>query len=142
MRKPIWATLAAVVIALAGCGGGDGADSAAPDAGHAADAADADRTIEIAALDSLKFEPDTVQVDAGETVTFEVTNEGSEEHELVLGIDSGAHDHMSHGSNGVYLPPGGTASFTWTFGSAGEIEFACHVNAHDQSGMVGVIKVT
>jgi uncharacterized cupredoxin-like copper-binding protein len=135
----ILATLAATTIMVSGCGGGD--SNSAATAGRVADPADADRTVQIAALDLLKFDPDSIQVDAGETVTFEITNSGSLEHEFVIGADGG-HDHGSHASNGVHLAPGDTGELTWTFDSAGEVEFACHIDSHDQRGMVGVIEVT
>ena len=116
--------------------------------GEAGDAGDADRTIEIAATDPLEFSPEEIEAESGETITFVVTNEGSQEHEFTIGDESyhesygteGGETH--HGSNGVHLLPGETGELTWTFSGAGKLLFACHVNGHYEGGMVGEINLS
>lgn len=68
---------------------------------------------------------------------------------------SGAHDmeamgHMSgmkmvgmeHGdANSVLVEPGATAELVWQFSKANNLEFACNVPGHYQSGMLGKVNV-
>jgi uncharacterized cupredoxin-like copper-binding protein len=45
---------------------------------------------------------------------------------------------MSHRhNNSVMLNPGEIAVLTWKFGKGGNVEYACNVPGHYQSGMVG-----
>ena len=48
---------------------------------------------------------------------------------------------MHHDGNSVLVEPGKTAELTWTFGTATELEFACNIPGHYQSGMVGKVTV-
>ncbi|HXF74348.1 MAG TPA: plastocyanin/azurin family copper-binding protein [Actinomycetota bacterium] len=109
------------------------------------------RTIEIAALDELAFEPSEVRVEAGETVRFVVTNEGQTPHEFVLGDERVQEAHemvgMEHGEATVEamaaltLDPGTTGEVTVTFEEPGEILYGCHVPGHYDGGMVGKVIV-
>ena len=158
------AVMTAIVAAfvLSACGGHEGHNSPAPAAGdhneggHRAeahfacgspgDSADATTTIEVAATDELAFEPSSVEVEAGETVTFVVTNSGKLPHEFVLGDESyqaSQSEHMDeeHGANAVHMSAGDTQELTWTFTEAGSLEFACHIDDHYQGGMRGKISV-
>ncbi|MGH2661134.1 MAG: cupredoxin domain-containing protein, partial [Actinomycetota bacterium] len=51
------------------------------------------RTVAVSALDSLRFEPAEIRVQSGEMVRFVVTNEGSGEHEFVLGDEATQMEH-------------------------------------------------
>jgi len=142
---------AVMLLVLAACGG-DGGDGAADAAGHAhgdggapaaigepADPGDADRTVEVAARDPYSFSPASVTVEPGETILFKVTNEGKQVHEFMLG--EGHDEHAEMGHNVVYMTPGQTKELAWTFPDGGQVEFACHVDDHYESGMRGVITV-
>ena len=120
--------------------------------GHPGTAAGVDRTVRIAALDSMRFAPATLQVRAGETVRFIVTDQGQLIHEFVLGDRREQAEHeremqrmggmvMADEANGVTLRPGQTKTLIWTFGKAGEVEYACHQPGHYAAGMVGKILV-
>jgi uncharacterized cupredoxin-like copper-binding protein len=61
--------------------------------GEPADPADADRTIEIATLDSFAFEPAELTVTAGETVTFRIVNDGSLVRDFTLGDQATQDEH-------------------------------------------------
>ena len=56
------------------------------------------------------------------------------------------HSKMGGGSmkhddpNSVLVEPGKTEELTWTFTQATELEFACNIPGHYESGMVGDIK--
>lgn len=120
--------------------------------GQPADAASADRTLHISAIDQLKFDPNGAQIKVGETVTFEIENTGTTDHEFVLGSPAyqAAHEqemqagHMDMGdeTNAVDVPAGATKSITWQFTEAGTTQFGCHEPGHFAAGMVGDIIVT
>jgi uncharacterized cupredoxin-like copper-binding protein len=110
------------------------------------------RTIEVSALDELAFDPETIEVGAGETVRFVVTNDGELEHEFVVGdadmqemaeqeMAEGMGDHMDAMAS-LMLEPGETADTVVTFEEAGELLYACHVEGHYDGGMVGTITIT
>jgi uncharacterized cupredoxin-like copper-binding protein len=111
------------------------------------------RTVEIQALDELRFEPSEVTVQAGETVRFVVTNPGEILHEFVLGPEhvQMAHEEASeageeHGGMHVEgqlaaldVDPESTEEVTVTFEEGGEMLFGCHEPGHYQGGMVGTV---
>ena len=155
MRRPHRTTLlltAVLALGIAGCGGDDTAE---PDAvaGTPATAADADRRVEVTATDDLAYEPPTIEVTAGETITFVVTNTGEVEHEFVLGSEAEQVEHaaemaemepgaMEHDeANAVAVEPGETAELTWHFPAAGELQYACHEPGHFEGGMIGTIVI-
>lgn len=159
MRKlALIAALAATALFATACGGDDHAahEPAAADEhmmegevpGGPADPAEATKEIKVLASDTLEFEPASIEVAAGEVITFIVENPGSAHHEFVLGDAAyqemhGGEDHdMGHMDNAVDLPPGETAELTWRFDEAGEVLFGCHEPGHYDGGMVGTITVT
>lgn len=120
--------------------------------GGPADANEASRTIEVTMLDSMSFEPAAINVSAGETVTFAVTNAGRRVHEFTLGDAAMQQQHaqaMAHIPAGVThsfpnsltLQPGETKRLTWRFGDAA-LEFACHQQDHYDAGMRGQVTIT
>lgn len=167
----------ALALGLAGCGSDDadtGDDTAAGDMdmadddheddgddhesfafGEPADAGDADRTVEVEMHDDLSYSPATIEVEAGETVTFEVTNAGAAVHEFTLGDASTQDEHeaemqemMAEGTtmehtdpNTLSLEGGASGELTWHFTEAGEVLFGCHQPGHYAGGMVGTIDV-
>jgi uncharacterized cupredoxin-like copper-binding protein len=115
----------------------------------------ADRTIAISTTDQLRFEPNDVKVNAGETVEFIVSNAGGLPHEFVIGTQSAqdAHEQMmggnGHGqmvhagdSDSVEVPANGSATLVHTFDQPGTLLFGCHVAGHYPAGMQGTITVT
>lgn len=132
---------------------GHGDDHEALPSGGPADPADADRAIEVEAHDDLTFSPAMVDVAAGETVTFVVTNTGVAVHEFTLGDAAAQHEHatemgeaagqMAHDEpNSVSLGAGETKELTWHFPAAGKVLYGCHEPGHYAGGMVGQITVT
>jgi uncharacterized cupredoxin-like copper-binding protein len=130
----------------------DGMDHAgAMGMGEPADASEATRTIAVAAFD-MAFDPETISVEPGEVVTFEVTNTGEAVHEFFLGDSAMQQEHaeemagmgsdMAHDEPySIRLEPGETKQLTWRFADSGEVEFACHEPGHYQAGMHGEISV-
>lgn len=122
----MFAVLAMIAVA---CGGG-----AAP-AG----------TIKVTAS-NMKIESNYTTFKAGVPYHFEVTNEGTIPHEVLLiqPIEGGVMtmeemDAMALGMvEADELPAGATASFDYTFTSAdvgSPLELACHIEGHYEAGM-------
>ncbi len=120
--------------------------------GEPADASDAVRTIEVAQLDTLRFDPASIDVEVGETIAFEVTNAGQTVHEFVLGDAAMQDQHegamgdavgsmMVDEVNAVRLSPSEKKLLTWTFTEPGTVLYGCHVDGHYAGGMVGEINV-
>ncbi len=134
--------------------GGAGSDTPpASGVGEPADADEAALTIEVSTLDTMAFEPGRINVSAGETVTFVVTNTGQAVHEFTLGDAAMQQKHadmmghmpagMAHDQpNSIRLQPGETKQLTWRFGDAGTLEYGCHEPGHYQAGMRGQIAIT
>ncbi len=109
------------------------------------------RTIEVTALDELAYDPASIEVEAGETVRFVVSNAGEVEHEFVLGdmdMQEMAEEQMSGGMGehvqamaSLRIASGQTAETTVTFAEPGELFYACHVGGHYRGGMGGTITV-
>lgn len=140
----------------AGHGGGHGHGKVEFGFGEAAVAAKADRTVEIVAYDNMRFEPEQITVEPGETVRFRVRNAGKMQHSFTLGTGKyhRQHDqemmsmpaeqipaHMDDSPNGVVVQPGQTETLTWRFSASAPIRFACHIPGHYPAGMVGMLRV-
>lgn len=135
---------------------GHGGDGHSAGFGRPAKADQADRTVRITALDTMRFKPQSIQVEAGETVRFVVENPGQLQHSFTLGTPAGqrAHEkemqgmpiermagHMDNDPTGMVIQPGGTESLTWRFKRGGAVQFACHIPGHYDAGMKGRIRV-
>ena len=128
-----------VLMTLGACNDDPGSVS-----GEAGDPADVDEIVEISASDQLRFTPDVIEVAAGETIEFRITNAATGEHEFVLGA---THDHepgMQHSdpSSTGTIAPGKMATVYWTFPEAGTVTFACYIAGHNEQGMTGTINVS
>jgi plastocyanin len=186
MRKT-WITTAAIAAALtlgvSACGDDQGADVRTLDGGGSASgsasasssgsasgvaaaekecapvgeelAADADTTVDVG-LNDYSFDPSEIDVDAG-VVTFAVTNEGGEAHELaflpgggdVPLTDDGAPDEDALAEMGAFeleaFGPGQDCAATYEL-EAGDYTMFCIVEAadgetHAEKGMVGALTV-
>ena len=119
--------------------------------GSPAEPADADRVIEIRTTNELVYEPSDISVEAGETVTFRLTNEGNLDHDFTLGDQETQDEHeaemaemsgMSHAEPNVILVPAGeTAELTWKFGESGMVLIGCHQPGHYAGGMTGQVTI-
>lgn len=132
-------------------------DAHAAEAGHPGDAASVDRTIAIAMEDSMRFTPAEIHVKKGETIRFDVKNNGRIIHEMVIGVMSEIQEHadlmreaMKHMTpmgeredepNELALEGAKRGELLWTFSKAGDVYFACLVPGHFEAGMVGKIIV-
>lgn len=113
------------------------------------------RTIDVTMRESsdgkMLFEPQSLEVEKGETIRFTVTNDGALEHEFVLDTMKGNAKHkeamakmdMEHDDpNSVRLDEGATGEVIWTFSNTGTFEFACLIPGHYESGMHGQVTVS
>ena len=128
-----------------------------------------DRTVEVRLLDSMAYDPETVTVEAGETIRFPLRNVGDIVHEFNIGnagtwtghkdemqrmmktgmmtVTEVRHDRMQQmgmahdDPNAALLEPGETAEVIWTFPEDGEVGFACNVPGHFKAGMEGDVVI-
>jgi Cu+-exporting ATPase len=117
----------------------------------AADSRPVTRTINIETTDALRFSPDRISVNAGDTVAFEISNSGVLPHEFFVGTPAEQQAHetemsatssMMNEPNAVDVPASGTARLIYTFDQPGTLEYGCHVPGHYSAGMFGTITVT
>lgn len=109
-----------------------GTDETQPD-GEPTDADDQEDGVEQIVIEgeSFEFNPETVQVEAGQEVEFVFANQGGT-HDLVIEeVDTGTE----------VISTGERDSFTHTFEEEGEYEFICSVGNHAEEGMTGTIEV-
>jgi uncharacterized cupredoxin-like copper-binding protein len=101
--------------------------------------------------DSMRFTPERIEVHKGETIRFELHNDGKLRHELVLGEPEALRRHaammqmmpdMQHsGPNMASLAPGERGQLIWKFTRAGTVTFACLQSGHLEAGMKGAVAV-
>jgi uncharacterized cupredoxin-like copper-binding protein len=109
--------------------------------GYVAGTAGAPRVIRVTAGPGLAFNPSTVSVVRGETVTFVVTTMGPAAHEFMVGpADAVAAD--APGTPEIAdIGMMQTKALTYTFDGAGPYAFACHAPGHFEAGMRGTITI-
>ena len=109
------------------------------------------RTIAIGMSDAMRYSPASLQIKAGETIRFQLTNSGKMLHELVIGTMTELKTHaelmrkypgMQHDEpHMLHVPPGRKQTLVWQFTKAGEFYYACLIPGHFEAGMVGKITV-
>ena len=119
--------------------------------GIAGQSAHATRTITLVMTDAMRFTPDALTVQEGDTVRFIVKNQGRMLHEMVIGTPDELAKHaalmarfpnMAHDEPYmVHVDPGKTGEIVWTFNRAGRFEFACLIAGHYEAGMRGTLTV-
>lgn len=120
--RPLVLALGAAV-ALSACGGGDTATSDAA-------AAPVEGALAVLGTDNLKFDPATLQADAGE-ITVALTCEGRVAHDLVI---------EETGDKVAICNGGGTGSGTVEL-AAGDYTYYCSLPGHRGAGMEGTLTV-
>jgi uncharacterized cupredoxin-like copper-binding protein len=111
---------------------------------------DVKRTVRVEATDDA-FNVKQIQVKAGETVRFAITNAGYDRHEFAIASpeENEAHrammrqmPNMKHDDpNVVTVEPGETREVIWRFGKDRNIEFSCNIKDHAENGMRGAFRV-
>ena len=88
--------------------------------------------VSVQATDSLKFEPSSITVKAGQPVELTLSNTGQMQHDWSL--DQGAAQPVRMVANA-----GQSATGTFTIQRAGTYTFICSVPGHAAAGMKGTI---
>lgn len=111
----------------------------------------APRRIAVTMTDAFRFDPSDVTVQAGETVTFVLTNAGVIEHDFTIGDADAQERHalemisgeMHHGvdPNALMVDAGSSGELTFTFGDPAEWLIGCHVAGHYDAGMQGKLHI-
>lgn len=106
---------------------------------------DIDRTLVVTMHDNMRYNLDELQVKAGETIRFQITNKGRIPHEFTIGDRESLLQHrdmmrqmpdMHHEEdNAITLNAGESGELIWTFGSSTNIEVACLLPGHYEAGM-------
>jgi uncharacterized cupredoxin-like copper-binding protein len=106
-----------------------------------------DRSISVSMRDTMQFvfEPNLGELRHGETIEFNVRNDGQIQHEFSIG---NAEDQIKHAimmqkmpdmkhsdPNTVSLAPGESATLPWKFMGKDTVVFACNIPGHFEAGM-------
>jgi uncharacterized cupredoxin-like copper-binding protein len=129
-----------------------GADHAhgGTDTGQPGNPAEVSRVVRVEARDTA-FNVKQIQVKAGQTVKFVVTNKGEVRHEFAIASPAEHEEHrqmmqqmpdMEHDEpNVVTVDPGETKEIAWKFGKDTDVEFSCNIPGHAEQGMKGAFRV-
>jgi uncharacterized cupredoxin-like copper-binding protein len=120
-------------------GGGIAPGPGAP--GFVAGTPSAPRVVRIVASGQLRFIPDVVTVQAGETITFEVTSMGMTVHEFMVGPATDVAADTPGTPEVADIGMMATKALTYTFNGPGPFAFACHAPGHFEAGMKGTITI-
>jgi uncharacterized cupredoxin-like copper-binding protein len=109
------------------------------------------RTIVVDMSDSMRYTPSSIQAKKGETIRFVVKNSGKVPHEMSLGTEKELLEHleemkkfpgMEHDEpSKLTLAPGKQGEIIWQFTKAGQVNFACLMPGHYETGMKGKVNV-
>lgn len=158
-RHPDWAAT----------GGHSHGEAAAADGHHGALAATGphdpilaqvvSRSMAVNMDDQMRFTPSQIEVQAGETIRFVVSNSGRTAHEMVLGSDEDIRAHAeamrqaaaqgaahdaghSHGTGAaIRVAAGQTGELVVRFAQATRLRMACLIPGHYEAGMRGQLQV-
>lgn len=103
--------------------------------GFVAGTAAAPRVVRILATPQLRFLPATVTVQAGETITFQVTTMGPVVHEFMVGPAAAVEADQEGTAEIADIGMMQAKSLTYTFAGSGPFAFACHAPGHYEAGM-------
>lgn len=121
------------------------------DWGIAGDLAAVRRTIVLRMSDDMRFSPNQIEVQEGDTVRLRADNRGRMLHEIVLGTRAELAQHaqmmqkfpdMEHDEPSmVHVRAGRRGDIVWHFNRPGTFDFACLIPGHFEAGMTGTITV-
>lgn len=149
MRVARRCLLAALVpLMLVACGD-DGDDEATGGGGG-----EAGRVIDVRMAQG-RFEPGSITVRAGETVTFRLMNQDDTIHEFTIGDEQKQAERetmmagmgnepmeMDDEADSVTVQGGATEELRWTAPAAGTVLYGCHQPGHYAAGEKGAISVS
>ena len=129
MTKRLVLLLACLALGLAGCGGDD--DGGGGDSGGGGNGGGGASGGTEVSMQSIRFEPSEITVDAGQTITF--VNDESVPHDV--------HKTSGPGPDFASGDPGGMQegdTFELTLDEPGTYEYVCQVHAPGMSGSITV----
>lgn len=126
-----FALVAALVAMLGLTACSSAARAGGVDDGSAVTAPPNAQQVTLIARDSMRFEPETLTVQAGQPVHLTLVNEGHIPHDFMLreGVDKPVR----------ILATGRSAAGTFTIDRPGTYTFICSVPGHEAAGMKGTI---
>jgi plastocyanin len=137
MFKKLLVVLALSMVAallFAACGDDDPTATPAAGTGATPPATGNGDAIHVQMLDTMRFDPDTINVSPGQEVTIDLENAGAIVHSFSL---RGHEEQVDYHLDGRQRE-----TFTFTAPSEpGEYEIYCDVPGHEQAGMVGTLVV-
>jgi uncharacterized cupredoxin-like copper-binding protein len=92
-----------------------------------------------------------LNVRAGDTIAFDISNPGAVAHEFFIGTAAQQQGHQREMAGGatmhtepgqIDVPAGTTVRLVYTFDQSGALEYGCHVAGHYAAGMRGTLNVT
>jgi len=99
------------------------------------------RVIRVFAGPVYTFNPSSITVAPGETVTFVVTTMGPLVHEFMVGPADAVAADLEGTAEVADIGMMQTKSLTYTFNGSGPYAYACHAKGHYEAGMRGIITV-
>jgi plastocyanin len=99
------------------------------------------RVIRVFAGPVYTFNPSSITVAPGETVTFVVTTMGPLVHEFMVGPADAVAADLEGTAEVADIGMMQTKSLTYTFNGSGPYAYACHTKGHYEAGMRGIIIV-
>lgn len=93
---------------------------------------------------NTRFDPDEITVQAGNTATFQMTNEDSAIHNMHIAGPEGYTEDFCEGSGDPCSDPdritkGETATLTWEVpNSPGEVDFKCDFHPQEMTGTITI----
>lgn len=82
-----------------------------------------------------------VNVQQGETITFQITNVGKATHEFKVGPMQDVFDDLESAPEIPAIEPGATETLTYTFTGTGPYAYGCHAPGHFENGMIGFVNI-
>ncbi|MCZ7618959.1 MAG: plastocyanin/azurin family copper-binding protein [Myxococcota bacterium] len=92
--------------------------------------------VHVRALDTLRFEPRRIEVQAGIPTRIELENAGAAEHSLVVKTAGGDRDWVH-----IHVLPGASEAATYRLDTPGTYPVLCTIPGHTEAGMVGELVV-
>jgi len=117
-----------VIALLAACSGGTVGGTKAP-------ASSGGKSFNVSATE-FEFQPNKFEAQAGQKLTFKVTNKGTVEHTFVILSTDGSQELAKLSSQ-----PGETKSLEFTPSAAGTYPIDCNIAGHKEAGMTGELIV-
>ena len=133
MKRPFLVAAVLLLPLLVACaGGGDGPAPARPAGGAAGPSAPQQLTV--SAMDTMRFDPPTLTVRAGQPIQLTLSNTGQLVHDFAM--RDGVPQPIT-----IIAQPGRQASGTFTIERPGTYTYYCSEPGHEQAGMKGVLTV-